>query len=316
MNTFTTSEPYLDVTEVPDDIISKLDAIVVLGGGAGNAINSPPPYVQDRCERAAAIFQRARATNNDNVPVIIALSAGTAHFPQLMSATGLPIWESTVSAAYMMEKLQIPAEKVFVETTSYDTISNAYFTRTGFTDITGWTNLLIVTDEFHMARSKAIFDWVFSVNTSSITLGIEKQQYQLHYLAAANRGLTDDALVARRKHEKKGFENVKKLANEYPTLTKVWEFLTSKHTFYNANKLVELGRTKVDDEKDSSSKSLLIQSYGVKAAHSDKTISSSSSSNEFPPDSSKNFYQGLLLGVSLSFIAMLFVNTKFKSHVH
>ena len=60
MTTFSTSEPYLEVSEVPDDIISKLDAIIVLGGGVGNAINSPPPYVQDRCERAASIFQRHR----------------------------------------------------------------------------------------------------------------------------------------------------------------------------------------------------------------------------------------------------------------
>ena len=308
MTTFSTSEPYLEVSEVPDDIISKLDAIIVLGGGVGNAINSPPPYVQDRCERAASIFQRAvRLESNNNVPVMIALSAGTAHFPQLMSDTGLPIWESTVSAAYLMEKLHIPAEKVFVETTSYDTISNAYFTRTGFTDITGWSNLLIVTDEFHMERSKAIFDWVFSAKQSQ-----QKQpQYQLHYLAAANRGLSNDALVARRKHEKKGFENVKKLATEYPALTGVWEFLTSKHTFYNAHKLVELGKTKVQDD---SSKSLLIQSYGVKAAHPDKPILSSS--DKFPHDSSKTFYQGLLLGVSLSFIATLFINTKIKAHVH
>jgi hypothetical protein len=44
-------------------------------------------------------------------------------------------------------KYPIGEEHLFVETTSYDTISNAYFARTGFTDVAGWKKVLVVTNE-------------------------------------------------------------------------------------------------------------------------------------------------------------------------
>ena len=74
-----------------------------------------------------------------------------------------------------------PADRVFVETTSYDTISNAFFTRTTMTDIhatnvdnardgemkteKSWRNILVVTNEFHIHRTKAIFDWIFGASS-------------------------------------------------------------------------------------------------------------------------------------------------------
>jgi len=50
---------------------------------------------------------------------------------------------------------------------SYDTIGNALFTRQMHTDVMNWRRLLILTSKFHMKRSKAIFDWVFSLDPPS-----------------------------------------------------------------------------------------------------------------------------------------------------
>jgi uncharacterized SAM-binding protein YcdF (DUF218 family) len=61
----------------------------------------------------------------------------------------IALWESTSSAAYLMHHPRYPVgeERLFVETTSYDTISNAYFARTGYTDVAGWRKVLVVTNE-------------------------------------------------------------------------------------------------------------------------------------------------------------------------
>lgn len=142
-------------SELQSDLIKSLELILILGGGSPSSLESPPLYVQRRCDDAASIVRRRQETNqqikgrtDDTIP-ILCLSAGTAHAPQLMGADGVPIWESTASAAYLMKEHSnlIHSRNVYVETTSYDTIGNAYFTRTSHTDINGWRNILIITSE-------------------------------------------------------------------------------------------------------------------------------------------------------------------------
>lgn len=146
---------YLSPNEISSSQLLQLDAIIVLGGGAPLSLDEPPIYVQRRCDDAAAVIEmrKMELTKSNimkkydhNLP-ILSLSAGTAHVPQLLSQAGLPIWESTSSAAYLHKKHGIDYSSLFVETTSYDTIGNAYFTRTSHTDINGWRRLLIVTNK-------------------------------------------------------------------------------------------------------------------------------------------------------------------------
>jgi len=160
------------VEEIPTDLLLRLDAILVLGGGVPTSIDAPPVYVQRRCDDAAQVVQRSRELGSSTTTVqslsggdggagttsrkrfqrhrkrdlpILCLSAGTKHLPQLVSVDGLPVWESTACAAYLDKKHHI--RHVYVETTSYDTIGNAFFARTSHTDVAGWRNLLIVTNE-------------------------------------------------------------------------------------------------------------------------------------------------------------------------
>jgi uncharacterized SAM-binding protein YcdF (DUF218 family) len=140
-------------SEIPEKTLAKFDAILVLGGGVPQSLEEPRAYVQRRCDDAASVVQnqkmmqltkRKKGTDAASLP-ILCLSAGTAHLPQLMAADGLPIWESTASAAYLQKRYGL--ENVYVETTSFDTIGNAFYARTSHTDIVGWRRLLIVTNE-------------------------------------------------------------------------------------------------------------------------------------------------------------------------
>jgi len=121
------------------------DVIFVLGGGVPSSLYEPPNYVQQRCDDAVALRGATKTP-------IVTLSAGTAHLPQLLTKDGSPVWESTSSAAYLQQKHGV-SENVFLETTSYDTIGNAYFARTTHTDIVGWRKLLIITNEVRDVRA-------------------------------------------------------------------------------------------------------------------------------------------------------------------
>ncbi|EEC47476.1 predicted protein [Phaeodactylum tricornutum CCAP 1055/1] len=232
--------------EIPDSVVSRLDVILVLGGGVPSSLDSPPVYVQRRCDDAAAVVSRhqllpATFSKKSTKPVsskslpILCLSAGTAHLPQLLSANGLPIWESTSSAAYLEQKHNI--QNVFVETTSYDTIGNAFYARTSHTDIVGWRKLLVVTNEFHMDRSKAIFEWIFGIDSE------KRAGYELYFLSSLDGDLSEEALRARQNKEAKGLSSVRKYSTKYRTLSDVWSFLNNEHDLYKASKLVERGRS-------------------------------------------------------------------------
>ena len=132
---------------IPLEILKSLDAVLVLGGGVPKTVDEPPIYVQTRCDDAAQVVRMysQESISNDSVLPILTLSAGTAHLPQLLSADGVPVWESTSSAAFLQKRHGIV--NIYVETTSYDTIGNAYYTRTSHTDVNGWRRLLIITNE-------------------------------------------------------------------------------------------------------------------------------------------------------------------------
>ena len=138
---------FRDPSEIPVARLKKFDAILVLGGGRPSELDEPPVYVQRRCDDAAAVVHRYKEiSKTKSFLPILCLSAGTAHLPQLMASSGLPIWESTSSAAYLQKRHSL-SNNVYVETTSYDTIGNAYFARTSHTDVAGWRRLLVITNE-------------------------------------------------------------------------------------------------------------------------------------------------------------------------
>jgi len=298
----TSSEQRLfnDPNEIPMTILEHLDAVIVLGGGSPSSLEEPPIFVQKRADDAANVVQRRQTlhdqpkrppqkqrelkTKSSSLP-ILCLSAGTAHVPQLLSPDGFPIWESTSTAAYLAKQHHL-TEDVYVETSSYDTIGNAFFTRTSHTDINGWRNLLIITSEFHMSRTAAIFDWIFvscssssSTSSSSSAAGGSRRQdrrhhgkdgsdgggYNLYYLSSPNVGLSSEVIEARRQREEESAKNIRDhLTKQYTTLADVWAFLTREHSLYTASSLIDRSRGSV---KDAMASDVIKRSYGLYGLH-------------------------------------------------
>ena len=277
--------------DIPIDLVHSLDAILVLGGGRPKSIDHPPVFVERRCDDAIEVVRRrvtngnlggvkgsnrARQNFNQYLP-ILCLSAGTAHLPQLLSADGLPIWESTACAAYILSKSNhikngngnsmatettvIPKEMIFVETSSYDTIGNAYFARTSHTEFNGWRKLLVVTNEFHMSRTMKIFDWIFSVPTDAD--GNQIPRYELYYLESPNAGMISEVVAARKEREASSAKSVDNLSQKFGTLRDVYGFLTKEHSLYAANLLVDRGHATAAEVVEDSIKDAVKRSYGA-----------------------------------------------------
>ena len=206
----------------------RVDAILVLGGGAPPAPDAQLPFVAARCKAAAALWKAAAKK-----PKILTLSAGTAHVPQLLDARGSVVFEATASAAVIINEGVSP-EDVFVETTSFDTIGNAFYSRNDHCSLAGWRRLLVITSEFHLARTKAIFDWVYGA------AGAEPSgAYELSYLGTEDTGLTPAEVSARKAREQASTRNVlSSLEPGYRKLASVREFLTTRHDLYSAKGLV------------------------------------------------------------------------------
>jgi len=120
-----------DQLSVSAEFAASLDVILVLGGGRPLTSDLPPSYVIDRCRSAANMFHLASSSSStspqspqqqqgsssspqsSSPPAILTLSAGTAHVSQLNDVTGLPIWESTASADYLIKTLNIPSNKIY-----------------------------------------------------------------------------------------------------------------------------------------------------------------------------------------------------------
>ncbi len=195
--------------------MNRYDAVLVPGGGLRED-GAVPPWVENRLERALELA-------GADTP-ILTLSAGTTYKPVLRDADGWPIFESVAGAQWLAEHGH-PAQLLFTETASYDTIGNAYFARMIHTDPAGWRRLAVITSAFHMARTEAIFRWIFSLAPCPAP-------HTLSFTAVPDVGIAPDALAARREKEAAGLGSFAKLERQHRTLAAVHLWLFSEHQAY------------------------------------------------------------------------------------
>ncbi len=136
--------------------MAPYDAILIPGGGVKNN-GELPPWVKARLDHAIKIR---------DTEYIITLSAGTVYKCPPRDENGFPIFESVAAAQYLINHVVNP-DAILTETSSYDTVGNAYFSRVIHVEPGGFKRLRVITSNFHMPRTKAIFQWMYSLNSQA-----------------------------------------------------------------------------------------------------------------------------------------------------
>jgi len=172
----------------PGDL-SKLDAIIVAAGGQTE--DGPPPHVAARLDKVVQLYQAA-ATGSK--PKVITTAAGTPHKPSPRDVVGFERHEASDNAKYLIERGLAP-DDVWEEGFSLETIGNAFFARVMHCEAAGLRSLAIINSEFHMSRTRAVFDFVFSLPP------VHGKPYHLRYVQTENR-LPEDVLKARQEKER------------------------------------------------------------------------------------------------------------------
>ena len=193
----------------------RYDAVIVLSGGLTSDGN-PTENVRTRLDTAVPYIGESR--------YVILNSRGTPHKPPPMDPTGFPIDESEASAEYLVSQHGVDPTKILLDSWSKDTIGNAYFGLSSFIIPRNLERVLVITSQFHMDRSRIIFDHIFSLSNKSL---------RLYYCASPDVGLSPTALEARIEKEKVSAENYERnIAPNVSDLMKLNEFIFSVHDAY------------------------------------------------------------------------------------
>lgn len=91
----------------------------------------------------------------------------------------------------------IPTDKVLEEKESKDTLGNIYFCKISFLDPNNWKNIIVVTSDYHIPRTRYIFEKVLG------------KEYTVDYIPAESN-LTEEQLKNRITKEAGKIESLKK----------------------------------------------------------------------------------------------------------
>ncbi len=196
--------------------MGNYDAILIPGGGV-RAKGELPLWVKRRLDRAIQIHQGE---------FIITLSAGTVYKPPPLDEEGFPIFESVAGANYLVNH-GIDPNKVLIETCSYDTIGNAFFSRVIHVEHRKFTNLMVITSDFHMARTETIFRWVYNLDCLP-------EHYSLHFEKVSDEGMDTIALMERSVAEEANRVRVLLLRERIRTMSELHGWLFTENDAYSA----------------------------------------------------------------------------------
>ncbi len=204
-------------------------AILIPGGGLTDK-GELLPWVKARLNRALEI---------EPGETFITLSAGTTHKPLPRDAEGFPIFESVAAAGYLRLN-GVDPQRILTETSSYDTIGNAYFARVIHVQPRGFRRLLVITSAFHLPRTEAVFRWVFGLDAP-------EGYYDLHFEATPDVGMAEVVLETRKMKERARLAQVEELRGKIRTMAAFHEWLFTEHGAYAVGALPEVEEGEIVD---------------------------------------------------------------------
>lgn len=170
---------------------NEIDGIFVLAGGIDKD-GKCHDFVKDRLNIAWQIHKL------NNKP-IFCLGGGSYHISPILNKSGFIIHEATSCSEYLIT-LGVKSNMIYKEWSSYDTIANGFFAFTNFIVPSKLKNIILITSEFHMERSRIIFEWQKQIFNKDINI---------IYESSNNNNLNKHVLEARLEREKSSINNLK-----------------------------------------------------------------------------------------------------------
>lgn len=136
----------------------NFDLIICLAGGINEDNKEVHDFVKERLNMTNQYYQ----LNKQNGCKILLMGGGTYHKPPILNDDQYVIHESTACADYLLN-FDIDPRNIYREWSSYDTIANGYYAFSNYINPLGFKKVLVITSNFHMKRSKVIFDYINSL---------------------------------------------------------------------------------------------------------------------------------------------------------
>src|SRR4051794_29651315 len=155
---------------------------------------------------------------------LMPLSAGTPYRPSPVDERGFPIFEARAGAEYLQYR-GVDPRRILIEESSYDTIGNAYFSRVIHIVPRAFRRVLVVTSAFHLARTEAVFRWVY---------GLDGPCCGVEFESVPDVGIEPEALDARLAKERTSLESFLRMSGEIGTLAELHRWLFTEHGVYRA----------------------------------------------------------------------------------
>lgn len=129
----------------------KYDTIIILGKKI-NDDGSLPKTLKQRVGKGIELYKKGFSDN-------LIMTGKWAFFREKEPAT-----RQAVSMKKYAVSCGVPPKNIYLEEKSMDTIGNAYFTKIKYLEPKNWRNIILVTSDFHMRRTRLIFDFVLGKN--------------------------------------------------------------------------------------------------------------------------------------------------------
>ena len=196
------------------------DNIMILAGGLDYR-GENHPWVKNRLDIVFKLYQLKRRK-------IFILGGGTYHKTPHLNAQGFVIHECTMGAKYLIE-LGVDCDDIYREWSSYDTIANAFFALSNFIIPMKLDRILIITSDFHLPRTRAIFDWLFKLWFQYHSM------IQYDYLKVSTKLLQQDIIQARFEKEQQSLNHLQETIRTITTWEQFHRWFYTEHQAYNCH---------------------------------------------------------------------------------
>lgn len=196
------------------------DVILIMAGGLDDN-GDIHEWVKRRLDAAIIYYNKY-----PNDTTLIPLGGGTYHKPPYKNKEGYVIHESTACANYLVFN-GVDPKHVYKEWSAYDTIASVYFALTNHIGPGNFQRVLVITSEFHMERTKLLFEWIFSLGGGD---------HNLEFYSASDEGIDRDIISSRIKREKSSVRNIREnLIPKIKTMRQFHNWLYTDHKAYSCN---------------------------------------------------------------------------------